>query len=72
VDITRSRVVGADLTFAVEQPATVILQLRAATSAGTLVSERLDVELDGKPLFVAPVDAEYGGQLHELLPGEAC
>ncbi len=70
MDVTRTRVVGADLTFQVEQPATVILQLRAAVSAGTVVSERLDVELNGKPVDVTAVDAEYGGRLHELLPTE--
>lgn len=69
MDVTRARVVGADLTFQVEQPATILLQLRAASSAGTVVSERLDVKLDGKPLEnITTVDAEYGGQLHELLP----
>jgi transglutaminase-like putative cysteine protease len=71
VDISRARVVGAELTFQVEQPATILLQLRAASSAGTVVSERLDVALDGKPLAdITTVDAEYGGQLHELLPTE--
>jgi transglutaminase-like putative cysteine protease len=70
VDVTRSRVIGTDLTFQVEQPATVILQLRAAASAGTVREERLDVELNGKPLGITPVDAEYGGRLHELLPTE--
>jgi Transglutaminase-like superfamily len=69
VDVTRTRVVGADLTFQVEQPATVILQLRAARSAGTVVSERFDVELDGKPVDVTTIDAEYGGHLDEILPG---
>jgi transglutaminase-like putative cysteine protease len=69
MDVTRARVIGADLTFTVEQPATVILQLRAAASAGTVVSERLAVALDGEPITgIIVVDAEYGGQLHEIRP----
>jgi transglutaminase-like putative cysteine protease len=68
VDVTRTRVVGADLAFEVEQPATVVLQLRAAASAGAVRAERLDVRLDGKPIDVVTIDADYGGVLHKLLP----
>jgi transglutaminase-like putative cysteine protease len=70
VDVTRTRVVGADLAFQVDQPATILLQIRAAASAGTVTSERLEVRLDGTPLDVTEVEAEYGGRLHELTPSE--
>jgi transglutaminase-like putative cysteine protease len=70
VDVTRTRAVGTELTFEIEQPATVVLQVRAAASAGVVRSERFDSTLDGKPVDVATIDADYGGVLHKLLPAE--
>lgn len=69
MDVTKTRVVGAELAFEIEQPATVVLQVRAAASAGTVRSERLDVMLDGCPVDdVVTIDADYGSRLHKLLP----
>jgi hypothetical protein len=69
VDVTRTRVIGAELAFEIEQPATVVLQVRAASSAGEVRSERLDVMLDGTPLTqVTVINADYGSRLHKLLP----
>jgi Transglutaminase-like superfamily len=69
MDITRSRVIGADLSFEIEQPATLVLQLRAAASAGEVRSERLDVALDGAPYnAITTIEADYGSRLHKLLP----
>jgi transglutaminase-like putative cysteine protease len=66
---TLSRVVSADLTFEVEEPATVVLQVRAAASAGRVVSESLLASLDGEPYgLIAPIATDYGGMLHELTP----
>jgi transglutaminase-like putative cysteine protease len=68
VDIIRTRTVGAELTFEVEAPATVVLQLRAAASAGLVRTEWLDVSLDGAPIEGVTIEADYGGVLHRLLP----
>jgi hypothetical protein len=70
VDVTRTRVIGVDLAFEIEQPATVILQVAAAGSAGEVRSERLDVRLDGTAIDVVRFDADYSGVLHRLLPAE--
>jgi transglutaminase-like putative cysteine protease len=70
VDITRSRAVGAELTFEVEQPATVVLQVRAAASAGVVRSEWLTASLDSVPVAVTTIAADYGGMLYKLLPTE--
>jgi transglutaminase-like putative cysteine protease len=69
VDVTSSRVIGTDLTFEIEEAATVVLQVRAAASAGVVRSERLDAVLDGKPFTeIATIYAEYGAVLRKLLP----
>jgi transglutaminase-like putative cysteine protease len=68
VDVTRTRAIGAELSFEVEAAATVILQVRAATSAGQVSSEWLSATLDGVPLVVTTIDADYGGLLHRVLP----
>jgi transglutaminase-like putative cysteine protease len=68
VDVTRRRAIGVELTFEVEAAATVVLQVRAATSAGDVRSEWLTATLDGGPLIVTTIDADYGGTLHKLLP----
>jgi hypothetical protein len=71
VDITRTRAVGAELTFEIEQPATVVLQVRASASAGQVRDEQLTVLLDGQPLSdVTAIEADYGSRLHKILPGE--
>jgi Transglutaminase-like superfamily len=69
VDITRTRVVGVELTFEVEQAATVVLQLRAGATAGVVRNEHLTATLDGAAYFdVTPIEADYGSRLHKLLP----
>jgi transglutaminase-like putative cysteine protease len=69
VDITRTRVVGTELTFEIEQPATVILGLRAAASAGAVRTERLEVWLNGSPVEnVVAIEGDYGSRLHKLQP----
>jgi transglutaminase-like putative cysteine protease len=71
VDRTSSRVVSADLTFEVEQPATVVLQVRAASSAGEVRTEWLNATLDGRPyLDLDLIDADYGSRLYKLAPTE--
>jgi transglutaminase-like putative cysteine protease len=60
--------VGAELSFDVEEPATVVLQIRAAASAGSVGSECLTATVDGTPVAIEPIEAGYGGRLHRLLP----
>jgi transglutaminase-like putative cysteine protease len=69
VDMERRRVVGAELTFEVEQPATLILGVRAARSAGVVASHWLSATLDGEPyLAISEIWADYGTVLDRLLP----
>jgi transglutaminase-like putative cysteine protease len=68
MDATRARAVGADLTFEVDEPATVVLQVRAAQSAGSVTSEWLTATLDGAPIAIEPIGADYGGRFHQVLP----
>lgn len=65
MDATLGRSVRADLTFDVTERATIVLQVRPASSAGESGSERLDVTLDGESMAPpSTIDADYGGVLH--------
>lgn len=60
--------VGCDLTFAVEQPATIALQIAVAAVAGRTVDDSLVVTLDGQrlPVAVRALTAPHGGRIHHL------
>jgi len=60
--------VGCTLTFEVEEPATVALQLAVAAGPGRTVDDRLDVTLDGQPLDrpIHEVASAHGGRIHRL------
>ncbi|HSL58158.1 MAG TPA: transglutaminase family protein [Acidimicrobiales bacterium] len=58
--------VGCELGFDVTDPATVVLQIAPATSAGDLVEERLDVALDGQPVDVELLVGDHGTRVHVL------
>jgi len=56
--------VSCDLAFEIADRATLAFQVAPAASAGRVVDERLDVELDGRPLGVDEVGVEHGGRVH--------
>lgn len=71
MDITRSRVISAELSFDVEQPAVIVVQVRAAASAGEVRSEHFTATLDQVPYDgITTLEADYGSRLHKLTPGE--
>jgi transglutaminase-like putative cysteine protease len=68
----RLRSVVCDLTFMVDQPSEVVLQVAASDSAGTVVEESLAVLTDGRPTSSGhEVRAPDGARMHILrcLPG---
>lgn len=67
MDVTRRRVVSAEVSFRVDAPAAVVLQVQAAASAGEVRAEQLCAAVDGQPIAdVTTIDAEYGGKLQQL------
>jgi transglutaminase-like putative cysteine protease len=59
------RTVTSDLTFAVEEPAEVVLQLVAADSAGPVIAEFFEVLANGVPSSsVTEVRDPYGARIH--------
>jgi len=58
--------VGCELTFAVEARTALAMQIAPARTAGTLVSERFDVSLDGRALTDAVTEfaADHAGRIH--------
>lgn len=60
--------VGCDLVLEVAAPATIVLSIRPATSAGVLDSERFDVTCNGAPREPAPreVPSTHGAVLQVL------
>jgi hypothetical protein len=69
MDITTSRTITADFGFDIEEPATVVMHVRAAKSAGIVRFELLDIASDGSPLDgITTIDGDYGGLLHVLQP----
>jgi transglutaminase-like putative cysteine protease len=67
MDATLGRSVSAQLTFDVTKRATIVLQVRPATTAGEMTGEQLDLALDGAPLARPDtIDADYGGLLHVI------
>jgi transglutaminase-like putative cysteine protease len=57
--------VGGRLSFGVEEPARVVLQVAPAVTAGNLLDERLDVSVDGRPVEgVREYRTERGGRSH--------
>lgn len=66
----RGRTMGTTMSFDIAEPATIVLQVRPANSAGVLDSERLVMTVDGAPLEPAStITADYGGMLHVVKPG---
>lgn len=67
MDSIGSRVVGARQTYAVDQPATIVVQVRPALGpCTTLLSEELQATVDGAPLApIADFAGDYGGWLYE-------
>ncbi len=65
------RHVGCELTFSLERETALALQIAPATTAGTVVTERLDLTLDGQPLAEEPVEVgvEHGGRVHVVRAG---
>ncbi len=62
-----ARVVSCELAFDVVEPAEVVLQLVAATTAGRVVSERLDVGTNGEPaLTTVELNGPHGARVHVL------
>ena len=63
--------VGCTLTFQVEEPAVIALQVAVADAAGRSVDDRLDITLDGSPLpgGVRELPSAHGGRIHHLEPG---
>jgi hypothetical protein len=69
MDVTTCRSVTADFGFDVEEPATVVMHVRAAESAGVVRDEHLDITVDGKPLEgITTIFGDYGGLLQTLRP----
>jgi transglutaminase-like putative cysteine protease len=68
---TATRLISCDLAFAVIEPAEIVLQVVASTSAGQVVSERFQVEIDGEPpsLLVEHRDPQ-GARLHVVRCGQ--
>lgn len=65
--MTPSWQVGCDLSFLVEETATVNLQVAVAAASGRTVDDRLSVTVDGRPLDASRVLAgPHGGWLHHL------
>jgi transglutaminase-like putative cysteine protease len=66
------RVISCDLAFAVTEPAEVVVQVAASSSAGHLVDERFQVDTDGKPpSSVVELRDPDGARLHVVrsVPG---
>lgn len=62
--------VGTRLSFTVEEPARLALQIAPASTAGTTHDERLDVLLDGSPIGrVDEHPTAVGGRTHVLTAG---
>lgn len=65
--MTPSWQVGCDLSFSVEETATVTLQVAVAAAAGRTVDDRLSITVDDRPLdFVRVLAGPHGGWLHHL------
>lgn len=64
--------VGCTLSFQVDQPATIALQVAVADVPGRTVVERLDVTLGGTPLAVEEVAGPHGGRIHRLDAPPGC
>jgi transglutaminase-like putative cysteine protease len=58
--------VGCRLGFSVTDPATVVLCIAPAASAGALVDEAMDVTVDGRPLAVEVLAGAHGSVVHLL------
>ncbi len=64
-----TRVVSCDLTFVISEPADVVLQVVAASSAGRLLDERFEVTSDVAPPLVAEVAGPHGSRVHLVRAG---
>jgi hypothetical protein len=61
---SEARVVSCDLSFAVAEDAEVVLQLAAASGSGRVVTERLDIRVDGHPVRdIVDLDGPHGARL---------
>jgi transglutaminase-like putative cysteine protease len=70
MDGNLGRSISAQLTFDVTEPATIVLQVRPASSAGRVTVEQLDVALDGAPCGAySTIEENYGGLLHVIRAG---
>jgi hypothetical protein len=70
MDGNLGRSVSAKLTFNVTEPATIVLQVRPASSAGRVSAEQLDVALDGAACGTySTIEENYGGLLHVIHSG---
>jgi transglutaminase-like putative cysteine protease len=64
---TGVRIVSCELGFTVIEPTEVVLQLVAATSAGRVLTERLDVSTNGEPaLTTVELSGPHGARVHLL------
>lgn len=63
--------VGCSLTFEVEEPAEIVLQVAVAEAPGRQIDDRLDVTVGGRPLPdpVRVLPSIHGGRLHHLRSG---
>lgn len=63
--------VGCSLTFEVEEPAEIVLQVAVAGAPQREIDDRLDLTVDGRPLPdpVRVLPSVHGGRLHHLETG---
>lgn len=67
MDANLGRSISATLTFDVTEPATIVLQVRPAASAGEGSSAEITITLDDQPKpDVSTIEADYGGSLHVI------
>jgi transglutaminase-like putative cysteine protease len=58
--------VACHLELDVTDDAAIVLQVVPASTVGTMLSQSFEATLDGRPVPVRVLDAEYGGVLHVL------
>ena len=61
--------VASTLTFQVEAPAAIALQVAVADVPGRTTTDRLDVTLDGRLLDARELRSSVGGRIHRIGPG---
>jgi hypothetical protein len=54
-----TRVISCDLAFVVAEPAEVVLQVAASRSAGEMIDQRLDAQVDGEPCLSSTEEVQH-------------